>query len=518
LKHSEYFFKAKKFFALFIFALLFVGVGLILSSAPKWPTSGDLSATASQEQPAKDVDQLFGSKSDLFLGEESPFVRVAEKVSPAVVNIRAEKVMQGRSFRDLFPFDDFFRRFFGELPEQRPPQRGQSLGSGFIFRKDGYILTNNHVVSGADNISVKLPDGSQHQAEVVGLDKDTDLAVLKIQVEDDLPVTRFGDSEVLRVGEWVMAIGNPFPELGLDRTVTVGVVSAKGRGNLWFGRDDTPQYQNYIQTDASINPGNSGGPLVNIHGEVVGINSAITNPTGVGFNIGIGFAIPINLAKSVVPDLMEKGKVSRGFLGIVLQDVDKNTAEALGLPSAEGVLVRQVQEGTPADKAGIKVRDVITDFNGQKVTDGQRFRIMVAEAGPGQKVSIDVRRDGKKLTMRLTLADRDKFIPGIDTLPPEEETSPQWLGMKVNTSTRELAAQHNVRFLPGVMVLEVQMGSPAAQAGLHSGDIIARINDQEIEDADDYHAASEPLRNKKKAVLFLIYRDGEPLFVAVKPD
>ena len=518
MKDSEYFFKVKKFFALLFFALLFVGVGLILFSGLKGLCSASLNATTSQEITAANVQQLFGPKTELLSGAESPFVKVAEKVSPAVVNIRAEKVVQGSSFRDFLPFDDFFRRFFGELPEQRPPQRGQSLGSGFIFRKDGYIVTNNHVVSGADNISVKLPDGSQHKAEVVGLDKDTDLAVLKIQVEEDLPVAEFGDSEALRVGEWVMAIGNPFPELGLDRTVTVGVVSAKGRGNLWFGRDDTPQYQNYIQTDASINPGNSGGPLVNIHGEVVGINSAITNPTGVGFNIGIGFAIPINLAKSVVPDLIEKGKVSRGFLGIVLQDVDKNAADALGLPEVEGVLVREVQEGTPADEAGIKVGDVITRFNGQKAVDGQRFRIMVAEAGPGHKVSIDILRGEKKLSKKLTLADRDKFISGIETLPSEEETSEHWMGMKANTSTRELAAQYNVRFQQGVIVLEVQMGSPAAQAGLRPGDIIARINDQEIEDSDDYYAASEPLKDKKKAVLFLVYRDGEPLFVAVKPD
>lgn len=519
MKDSELLFKLKKLFVFFLFALIFIGAGILFSSGLKWSSSwGTLQATTSPEDLRRDPDQFFGSKNKLLLGTESPFVRVAEKVSPAVVNIRAEKVVKGGSFHDLFPFDDFFRRFFGEVPERRPPaQRSQSLGSGFIFRKDGYILTSNHVVSGADNISVKLPDGSQHKAEVVGLDKDTDLAVLKIDLEDELPFVEFGDSDSLRVGEWVMAIGNPFPELGLDRTVTVGVVSAKGRGNLKFGPEDTPSYQSYIQTDASINPGNSGGPLVNIHGEVVGINSAITNPTGMKFNIGIGFAIPISLAKSVIPDLIEKGKVLRGFLGIVFQEMDKNTADALDLPSAEGVLVRQVQPGTPADKAGIKMGDVITGFNGRRVVDGEKFRMMVAEAGPGQKVTMDILRDGKKLTKKLKLADREKFISGIEEGLPEEEKGESWLGLQVNTSTRDLAIQFNMKFQPGVMILKVEPGSPAEQAGFRSGDIIVKIGDQEIEDLDEYHKASKPLKDQKKAVLFLIYRDGEPLFVAVKP-
>jgi len=520
LKDSELFFKLKKLFVFFLFALIFIGAGIFLSSGLKWFSlfSGNLQATTSPEELERDPDQFFGSKSELLLAAESPFVKVAERVSPAVVNIRAEKVVKGTSFHEFFPFDDFFRRFFGEVPERRPPtQKSQSLGSGFIFRKDGYILTNNHVVSGADNISVKLPDGSQHKAEVVGLDKDTDLAVLKIEVEDQLPVAEFGDSDSLRVGEWVMAIGNPFPELGLDRTVTVGVVSAKGRGNLRFGPENTPQYQNYIQTDASINPGNSGGPLVNIHGEVVGINSAITNPTGMKFNIGIGFAIPINLAKSVIPDLVEKGKVLRGFLGIVFQEMDKNTADALDLPSAEGVLVRQVQSGTPADRAGIKLGDVITGFNGRKIVDGEKFRMMVAEAGPGQKVAIDIIREGRKLTKKLTLADREKFLSGIEEGLPEEEKGESWLGLQVSTSTRDLAAQYNVKFQPGVMVLEVELGSPAEQAGFRSGDIIVKMNDHEIKNLVDYQKASGSLKNKGKAMLFLIYRDGEPLFIAVKP-
>ena len=521
MKDSNSSFKVKKLFLLFAFALVFLGAGALLSSGLTWlsPASATLQTIASLETESQDTHRPFGPKDQLVLGAESPFVKVAEKVSPAVVNIRAEKVVKGGSFHDLFPFEDFFRRFFGEVPEGRPrTQRGQSLGSGFIFREDGYVLTNNHVVSNADNISVKLPDGTERQAEVVGLDKDTDIAVLKIDVENDLPVADFGDSDDLSVGEWVMAIGNPFPELGLDRTVTVGVVSAKGRGNLYFGPEDTPQYQNYIQTDASINPGNSGGPLVNVRGEVVGINSAITNPTGVGFNIGIGFAIPINLAKSVIPDLVEKGRVSRGFLGITFQDVDRTTADALDLPSDQGVLVRTVQPGTPADEAGLETGDVITHFDDQPVVDGLRFRMMVAQAGPGKKVSIGMVREGKKITKRLILADRDKLLSGVGEEPAPQEEDEDWLGLKVSTSTEGLAAQYNAEYHPGVLVLEVEPGSPAEQGGFRAGDIITKVDDQKIEDSDQFRNTARRLKDKSKALLFLVYRGGEPFFIAVRPE
>jgi Do/DeqQ family serine protease len=520
LKDSQRSFKAKRLSTFFVFALILMGMGAFMFSGLKWfsPNSGTLQATTAPEGQSSDTEKLFGPKTELFLTQESPFIQVAEKVSPAVVNIRAEKVVKRGSYDDLLPFEDFFRRFFGEVPDRRPPtQRGQSLGSGFIFREDGYIITNNHVVSDAENVLVKIPDGTEHKARIVGLDRDTDIAVLKIDVEDQLPVIDFGNSDQLRVGEWVMAIGNPFPELGLDRTVTVGVVSAKGRGNLYFGPDDTPQYQNYIQTDASINPGNSGGPLVNVRGEVVGINSAITNPTGVGFNIGIGFAIPINLAKSVIPDLIEKGRVSRGFLGITFQPVTKAIADARNLASDQGVLVRTVQPGTPADKAGIKQGDIITDFDGWPITDEQKFRMMVAQAGPGRDVKVIVNRDGKKLTKQLILADRDKFVSGMEEEPIEEKKEENWLGLELSTSTKELVMQYGSEFKPGVLVVGLESGSPADLAGFHIGDIITQVNDREIENLDDYRRIVRPLSNKDKAILFLAYRNGEPFFVAVKP-
>ncbi len=522
MKDSARSFRAKRLAVFVAFALILMAVGALVSSGLKWssPHSGALQATAASPNPPPQVKQGGPSKDQIFIEQESPFVQVAERVSPAVVNIRADKVLQRGSFQDLGPFEDFFRRFFGEAPDRHPSTyRGSSLGSGFIFRNDGYIITNNHVVSDAENVLVKLPDGTEHKARVVGLDKDTDIAVLKIDVDNQLPVAQLGNSDDLKVGEWVMAIGNPFPELGLDRTVTVGVVSAKGRGNLNFGPEDTPQYQNYIQTDASINPGNSGGPLVNVNGEVVGINSAIANLTGVGFNIGIGFAIPVNLAKAVIPDLIQKGKVSRGFLGITFQPVDKATADALDLPSVQGVLVRTVQPGTPADKAGIKMGDVISELDGWTITDDQKFRMMVAQAGPGSEVTLEIIREGKKLDRRLTLADRDKFLSSAEERPAEKPIEEEsWLGLKLRTSTRDLAAQYGEEFQPGVLVTEVEAGSPAELSGFRIGDIINRVNDREIENLDDYSKNMKPLKNEEKAVLFLIYRDGEPLFVAVKPE
>lgn len=521
MKDSQRSFKVKRICIFFVFALILMVMGALTSSGLRFvsPHSGTLQATTAPENQPPTTEPVFGPKSELLLGQESPFIQVAEKVSPAVVNIRAEKVLKGGSYDELIPFEDFFRRFFGEVPDRRPQtQRGQSLGSGFIFRNDGYIITNNHVVSDAENVLVKLPDGTEHKAKIIGLDRDTDIAVLKIDVDDELPVAEFGNSDQLRVGEWVMAIGNPFPELGLDRTVTVGVVSAKGRGNLYFGPDDTPQYQNYIQTDASINPGNSGGPLVNVRGEVVGINSAITNPTGVGFNIGIGFAIPVNLAKSVIPDLIEKGKVSRGFLGITFQPVTKAIADARNLPSDQGVLVRTVQPGSPADKAGIELGDIITEFDGWPITDEQKFRMTVAQAGPGREVTVGILRDGKKLTKKLTLADRDKFIAVTGEEPAEEKKEENWLGLDLSTTTKELATQYRLEFRAGVMVIGLEPGSPADLGRFEIGDIITKVNDKGIENLEEYRKIVKPLAEKGKAILFLVYRNGEPLFVAVKPE
>jgi serine protease Do len=488
------------------FALLFVIIGMIIGSGLDF----------SRASKAIESEQVPKSKAQLFYGEENPFVAVAERVSPAVVNISAEKVVEQR-LDQFFPFDEFFRRFFGEVPEfQQPPtkMKTQSLGSGFVFKKEGFILTNNHVVTGADNIWVKLADGSEYKAELVGADKETDIAVLKIDPDQDLPIVELGDSDSVRVGDWAIAIGNPFPQLGLDRTVTVGVISAKGRRGLDFGGDLTPSYQNFIQTDASINPGNSGGPLVNIEGRVIGINSAITNPTGMKFNIGIGFAIPINLAKSVLPYLVAGKGVARGFLGVIIRSIDKDLAESLDLPSTAGVLVQQIQEGSPAEKAGLTRGDMIIEFNGNKVESADQFMLMVAEIPPDEKVKLTVIREGEKININVTLANRADFISTEEA--PKAETE-KWLGLEVATATEALADQYEVEYRPGVLVTGVEPGSPAHQKGIRTGDIILEIDQKEVKNTKDYNRIVESLKDREKAVPFLILRNGNTVYVAVKP-
>jgi len=342
----------KSLLVLLTLAVLFTIVGLFIASHLNLPV----------ETEAEIGEAQLPSTGKFLFGEHSPFATVAERVKPAVVNISAESVRESPHDR-FFPYnDEFFRRFFGIPPERfRTPQKSRSLGSGFIITEDGYIVTNNHVVRDADKITVKLSDKSQFRAQWVRTDPETDLAVLKVDADHRFPTVQFGDSDSIRVGDWAMAIGNPFPELGLDRTVTVGVISALGRRGFSFG-GESPSYQDYIQTDASINPGNSGGPLVGIHGRVIGINSAIVSPSG--GNIGIGFAIPINLAKPVIDQLISSGTVERGYLGIMPQEIDKDMAEAMNLSTTEGVLVSEVTEDSPAGKAGFKVGDVITRFAG----------------------------------------------------------------------------------------------------------------------------------------------------------
>jgi len=497
---------AKSPFVWGFFALLFVTVGIIIGSGLDFTPPSR--AIEPQGPPS--------SKAELFHGEGSPFAAVAERVSPAVVNISAERVVEQR-LDQLFPFDEFFRRFFGEVPELEPSPRKaktQSLGSGFIFRKDGFILTSNHVVTGADDILVKLADGSEYKAELMGADKETDIAVLRIEPAQDLPAVDLGDSDSIRVGDWAIAIGNPFPQLGLDRTVTVGVISAKGRRGLDFGGDLTPYYQNFIQTDASINPGNSGGPLVDINGKVIGINSAITNPTGMKFNVGIGFATPINLAKTVLPYLVAGKGVARGFLGVIIRSIDKDLAESLDLPSTQGVLIQQIQQGSPADEAGLKRGDIITELDGKRITNADQFVLMVAESPPEKKVRLKIIRDKKEQSIAVTLASRSDFVSSGEV--PEAEAE-KWLGLDVATATEALADQYEVDYQPGVLVTGVEPGSPAYKKGIRKGDIILEIDQKEVKSTRDYNRIVESLKDREKAIPFLILRNGNTGYVAIKP-
>ena len=327
------------------------------------------------------------------------FVTLVKKLKPVVVNVSATQKMTPtqeppNSFEHGDSAEDFWNRFFGVNPHSVPPHRQKSLGSGFIVEHDGTILTNYHVVANAEKIIVKLADGREFQAKVVGKDPKTDVAVVKIDAKTDLPVAPFGNSDKLEVGEWVMAIGNSF---GLDSTVTSGIVSATGR-HIGAGA-----YDNFIQTDASINPGNSGGPLINLRGEIVGINSAIVTQTG--GNMGIGFAIPINMVKEVLPELKKKGKVTRGALGVVIQDVTPSIADSLGMDKARGALVAAVSKGGPAEQAGIKIGDVIIGFDGKKVKDANDLSLMVARTAVSKIVPVKILRDKNESIASVTIGE-----------------------------------------------------------------------------------------------------------------
>jgi len=494
-----------------LFALLFILVGVLIASNLDFSKHSKAVETNQAEPPSK-LAQLFE--------KESPFVAVAEAVSPAVVNISAEKVVESK-YHDFFPFenDPFFRRFFPQ-PQTPRKYRDYSLGSGFIIDKNGYILTNNHVVSGADNITVKLSDGSEYKAKLMGTDSETDIAVIKIEARKPLPTVELGDSDAMRVGDWVIAIGNPFPQLGLDRTVTVGVVSAKGRKGLSFGGEGTPVFQNYIQTDAAINPGNSGGPLCDIDGRVIGINAAITNPTGMSFNIGIGFAIPINLAKTVLPRLTEGKQVSRGYLGIVPTNITKDLKDALDLPTTEGILVQQVQPNTPAAKAGMKTGDVIVTLNGKKVMDADQFRLQVAEIEPGKTIDLGVLRSGKKMELKVKLGERSKLLAATPQEKPQKQQQEEkdWLGIQVETATEDLASQFGVAYTKGVIVTGVDQGSIADDSEIQPSDIISEIDRKQILNKEDYTRIIKGLKDRKKAIAFLIGRKGTTFYLVVKPE
>lgn len=434
------------------------------------------------------------------------FITLAEKLSPAVVNIstvqkptrRKERLFRG--FRSPFqerdpfgtdPFKEFFERFFGEVP----PQARQSLGSGFIINPDGLILTNNHVIEQADQIKVVMQDEREFEAEVVGRDPKTDLALIKVTPQAALPTVPVGDSDSLRIGEWVMAIGNPF---GLSHTVTAGIVSAKGR-IIGAG-----QYDDFIQTDASINPGNSGGPLFNTHGEVVGINTAI-----IAGGTGIGFAIPINLAKELLPQLHAKGKVIRGWLGVMIQKVTPELARSFDLPQSLGALVAEVIEDSPADRGGLQRGDVITAFDGTKIRDMHELPRIVAKTPVGKQVSVDVLREGDTKTLKVTIAElKDQTV----TISPSDLTSQ--LGMEVQELTPEIAQQMGLRDTEGVFVAVVDDDSSAAEAGIRRGDIILEVNRQRVHNMRDY---TEALRRTAEATILLLISRGETtLYVALK--
>ena len=453
---------------------------------------------------------------------KSPFVDVVKNIRASVVNIKVEFTPKMGDVQ--LPFNqDFFKFFFPEPFKMQPqkPRKSIEMGSGFIFKRKGqdvYIITNNHVVEDGEDgeITVTLADKAKYTAEIVGLDPDSDLAVIKIKVDDDENVTiaPLGDSDNIEIGEWAIAIGNPFGQLGLERTVTVGVISAIGRSNLHFGGKKSPIFQNYIQTDAAINPGNSGGPLVNIEGKVIGVNSAITSTSG--GNIGIGFAIPINLAKKVVNDLITSGKVKRAYLGIFLQEINADLRKSFDLDDIAGVLVTKVIEDTPADKAGLKNGDVIIEFNNKKVESVPKFMIMVAGSEIGKKIPIKIVRNKKKKKLYVTLVERTDDILAKGGAVKKANTD--WLGLKVESVNGDFAKKNKIESDTGVVITEIEDNTPASNSDLIVGDVILSINQQDVKNIDDYKKILKEYKNVKNGILLFYVKSKNDVYRYVPLD
>ena len=427
------------------------------------------------------------------------WAEIAKLEKPAVVNVsvrsQGEPTSMSQNRRgDQDPFNDFFNHFYGDRPSR--PRRG--LGSGFIINADGYVVTNNHVVDGATEVRVKLSDGRDLKATVVGRDPKTDVALLKVDA-NHLPVIPMGDSSRLQVGEPVMAIGNPF---GLEQTVTTGIVSATGRV---IGEGP---YDDFIQTDASINPGNSGGPLINSQGQVIGINTAIFSQNG--GSVGIGFAIPANLAKSVVTQLADSGHVVRGWLGVAIQPVTPDLAKSFNLPAPSGALVSSVMDNSPAMAAGVKQGDIITEYDGRKVARADDLPKAVADTPVGRQVPLAIVRDGKPMTLKVTVAQLEDHQTAMAANSSDKSS----LGVSVQSLDPALARRLGVKETRGVIISEVRDGSPADTAGLRPGDVIAEVDHHRVTSADDLQRTLAG-HDKNAPLLMLVHRQDQSMFVTV---
>jgi serine protease Do len=490
----------------FILAAVLLAVGFIggitfLATLGSHPNSAETGQTVTVSPQARALLKDFSTA----------FEAAAADVNPSVVPIFSEQVKTiqnpfGSSddpFRQFFG-DDFFKHFFGNAMPKEQKQTVHALGSGVIVSRDGYILTNNHVVQGADKLTVVMGDKKKYTAKVIGTDPQSDIAVIKIDAKD-LPMANLGNSDSVRVGEWVIAIGNPFQ---LMHTVTAGIISAKGRSSM-----DLAEYEDYIQTDASINPGNSGGALADLDGRVIGINTAIYSPSG--GNVGIGFAIPINMARKLMDQLIAKGKISRGYLGLLPQDIDDDLAKALKLGTTTGSLVGDVTAGGPADKAGIKRGDIITKFNGTVIENSTQLRNLVAQASPGSSVKVTVLRDGKEKEITVVLGERPTTTagraPGQEK--PEEEASKK-MGFTVQNLTADIAKQLGYQKDHGVVITAVTPGSPAEDAGLHQGDLVKQVNKVDVRSVEDFNRVVAKVQNGD-VVALLVRRGSNTFYVAI---
>jgi serine protease Do len=456
------------------------------------------------------------SQGRQFLRESGKaFAEIAKDASPAVVSIRVEKTiesMPGFSFGDdgQDPMDDLFNRFFRDrmpqghpAPKSKPQQRrprATGLGSGFIISPDGYILTNNHVVNDADKVKVQLTNGKEYDAKVIGADAPTDVAVIKVDA-NNLPTLKLGDSDSLQVGEWVIAIGNP---LGLTSTLTVGIVSAKGRSNMGI-----ETYEDFIQTDAAINMGNSGGPLLNIDGKVVGINTAIVSQSG--GSIGLGFAIPIDMVKTIYKQLIDKGSVTRGYFGIMPQQLDPDLAKSFDLNINKGILVAEVTKDSPAEKGGLKQGDVIIELNDELTEDIGKFRSQVAGLEPNSKAELVIYHDGKKKNITIEVG---KMPTGTLSGVAESENTLD-IGLQVQDLDDALAKRFGYEGDKGVVITEIEPGSSAAEEGLQAGMLIMQVERQPVTNVEEFQAALKKAKSKKSALL-LVKQGKYSRFVAIK--
>lgn len=459
---------------------------------------------------------LGGNPALAAFGAPNSLADLTDKLGPSVVNIYTTQTVKAPNspyhyfFQDQQEIPELFRRFFDQ-PQFRerndrnapqPTMKRTSLGSGVITSADGFIITNYHVVEDADEINVRLSTHEEYEAKVIGRDAKTDIALIKIEPKTALPAVSFGDSEKLRVGDWVMAIGNPF---GFERTVTAGIVSAKGRSL------EGDKYEDFIQTDASINPGNSGGPLFDMDGKMVGLNTAIYSRTG--GNIGIGFAIPINMAANVMTQLKERGKVVRGWLGVMIQQVTPELSKSFGLDRPIGALVGEISPNSPAMEAGIKQGDVILEFNGKKIEQMNMLPAMVAQTPVGTKAQLSLIRKGAKKDVSVTIGElKEEQTAGADK---NDETGNE-LGLAVQDITPEIADSLGLsRDQKGVLVANVGPGSTAQTAGLKRGDLIVELNHEAVPNLAAYNQTLRKIK-KGESLLLLVLREGHSLFVAVK--
>ncbi|GIW94352.1 MAG: serine protease [Pirellulaceae bacterium] len=492
--------------------VLFLGVVLVSGVLVvwHWPTLVAQVTYAIERGQAQLAQERLETAADL----SEAFRQVAKALRPSVVSITSVQRVRPRSrgqefgpnvppeLRRFFGDDEFFDRFF-QFPVPPEGFTQQGLGSGLIVSRDGYVLTNYHVVDGADEVTVHLSDGRQFRAKIVGTDRPTDLAVLKVDASDLHPA-RLGDSSQIQVGDWVLAIGSPF---GLEQTVTAGIVSAVGRARLGI-----TDYDDFIQTDAAINPGNSGGPLVNLKGEVVGINTAIATRTG-GYQ-GIGFAIPSNIARFVFDSIVNKGGVNRGYLGLRIQDLTPELADSFGYQSTDGVLVGDVIPDGPAAKAGLQSGDIIVSYNGKKMKSAAELRLAVAATQPGSRVTLEVFRDGKtrKFEVEIGKLDENQLASATERGVSSE------LGITVANITEELAARYD---LPsnqtGVVVTEVDPAGMAARVGLRPGDVILQVGNRQIRNIRDYEDAMKSA-NLKDGIRLQVMRDGGRQYIFLRAN